>query len=98
MTGEGPYNMEGITALAMSELHSGAKYSGLYVNTPSLVSETDRLVTLLQRIIFGGMEGANLFNFVGYTAEGYQNGIDALFQEMSLMPLTTLPLPTLVAR
>jgi len=79
ISGEGPYNMEGITAKAMSELHSRAKYSGLYVNTPSLVSETDRLVTLLQRIIFGGMEGANLFNFVGYTAEGYQNGIDALF-------------------
>jgi len=79
ISGEGPYNMEGVTAKAMAELHSSTMHNGLYVNTPSLVSETDRLVTLLQRIIFGGMEGANLFNFVGYTAEGYQNGIDALF-------------------
>ncbi len=75
----GPYNMERVTALAMSDLHSSSSYKGLYVNTPSFVSETDRLITLLQRIIFGGMEGANLFNFVGYTVEGYQNGMDLFF-------------------
>lgn len=79
VSGQGPYNMEAVTAQAMADLHSSSKYAGLYVNTPSFVSETDRFVTLLQRIIFGGMEGANLFNVVGYTAEGYQNGVDLFF-------------------
>jgi len=80
-SGDGPGSLEGAAARAISGLHDPRSYKGLYVNTPSFVSETDRLTSLLQRYIFGGMDGVNLFNFGGYTVEGYQNGVDLFLKD-----------------